>query len=79
MSGLRFLGLGECLLRKIDVLEDQRISTEELEKQMQKDVDDGLKPFVIVGTLGEFENGMFDMKDVDDWFRPRAFSCNVRR
>ena len=50
--GLRFLGLCECPFRKIDVDENQRISTDELKEQMLLDVDMGLTPFLVIGCAG---------------------------
>merc|ERR1719369_1117079 len=58
--GLRFLGLGECIFRKIGVLDDHSISTYELEKQMLKDAEEGLTPFIVVGILGTTCCGAID-------------------
>jgi len=59
-KGLRFLGLGECIFRKIGVLDDHSISTYELEKQMLKDAEEGLIPFIVVGILGTTCCGAID-------------------
>lgn len=59
-KGLRFLGLCECPYRKIDVDENQRILTDELEKQMLLDVDMGLTPFLVIGCAGTTNTGAID-------------------
>jgi len=59
-NGLRFLGLGECVYRRISVDDDYRIRTDELEKQMCQDVEEGLQPFFLLGNFGTTGSGAID-------------------
>ena len=76
LKALRFLGLGECVVRKIITGKDQRISTDELRRQMEEDVSRGLAPFVVIGSLGTTATGAIDdmstlsalARRLDAWF-----------
>jgi len=54
------LGLGEDSLRKISVNGSHQINVDELEKVIQKDLEDGYAPFCIVGNVGAPNTGAID-------------------
>ena len=59
-KGLRIIGIPNTRIRKIPCLSDFTINTELLEEQIIKDKEDGLIPFVIIGTAGTTNTGSID-------------------
>jgi len=49
---VKIAGLGAESLRKIDVDENFALIPESLEKKIQSDIDDGIKPLCVIATLG---------------------------
>lgn len=59
-KGLRMIGFRKDQIRIIESDDDFKIRTDLLEEQIIKDINDGLKPFVVVGTLGTTNTGSID-------------------
>lgn len=60
-------GFGLNNIRWIDVNKDQQMNTAELDAQIKKDKENGLFPFVVVGTAGMMSNGVVDpLEDISD-------------
>ncbi|MDX5337917.1 MAG: aminotransferase class V-fold PLP-dependent enzyme [Cyclobacteriaceae bacterium] len=57
------IGLGTDAVRKIGVNEHYEMKVNELEQQIQKDIQDGLLPFALVGTSGTVNTGAIDPMD----------------
>ncbi len=57
---VELLGIGREGLRKIEVDRNFRIVLDELEAQIRKDLDSGLKPFCVVGQAGTVNTGAVD-------------------
>ena len=57
------IGLGTDAVRKIGVNEHYEMNVDELEQQIQKDIQDGLLPFALVGTSGTVNTGAIDPMD----------------
>lgn len=59
------IGLGTDSVRKIGVNANYEMKVEELEQQIQKDIQEGLLPFAVVGTSGTVNTGAIDpMEDL---------------
>ena len=54
------IGLGTDSVRKIGVNANYEMKVDELEEQIQKDIQEGLLPFAIVGTSGTVNTGAID-------------------
>jgi len=69
-------GNGTDSVRWIDVDSDLKMNTERLRNQIKQDIEDGYKPFMIVGTAGTVGTGTIDLlpeinkicRDFDLWF-----------
>ena len=59
-KALNITGLHEAVIRKISVTEKFRINTNELEQQIKKDKDAGLKPFLVIASAGTTDTGAID-------------------
>lgn len=59
-KALRIAGLGEAILRQIPMDDRFKIKTDALEAQIKKDVQAGLEPFLIVGSVGTTDTGAID-------------------
>jgi len=76
----RTVGLGVNAVKKIPVNEDLTMNVEALREQVKKDIDDGLQPFMVVGTAGTTGAGAFDdldkiaevCKEFNLWFHADA-------
>ncbi|WP_428486036.1 pyridoxal phosphate-dependent decarboxylase family protein [Rhodopila sp.] len=53
-------GLGREALRLIACDDDGRMRLDELVRRVQQDLDDGLRPFLVVGTAGTVDTGAVD-------------------
>ena len=62
-KALRIAGLGEAQLRLIDLDERFRMKPDSLQEQIQRDKADGLRPFMIVASLGSTDTGAVDPID----------------
>lgn len=59
-KGLRIIGIPDSRIRKIPTNSDFQMRTEELEAQIQTDIENGLIPFVVIGTAGTTNTGSID-------------------
>lgn len=59
-KGLMLMGLRRDQMRMIPSDEEFRIDTDILEKTIKEDIGKGLKPFLIIGTLGTTNTGSID-------------------
>lgn len=62
-KALRIAGLGECIVRRIEVDERWRMRPEALESAVKADVADDLRPWLVVATAGAIETGAVDPLD----------------
>jgi aromatic-L-amino-acid decarboxylase len=59
-KALRIAGLGECILRMVPVDDRFRMDPAALQKQIQADKAENLKPFLIVASAGTTDTGAVD-------------------
>lgn len=59
-KAIRIAGIGDAGLRKIPVTADQALDPEALEQAIEADQKEGLKPFMVVATLGTTGAGGLD-------------------
>jgi aromatic-L-amino-acid decarboxylase len=59
-KGVKVMGLGTNRLRHIEVDENFAMQPELLEKQIQADLEDGLKPFFVCATIGTTSSNAVD-------------------
>lgn len=59
-KALKIIGLEDCIVRKISLDEHFRISINDLEEQLKIDVQEGLKPFLLVANAGSTDVGAVD-------------------
>jgi glutamate/tyrosine decarboxylase-like PLP-dependent enzyme len=59
-KAIRIAGLGESVLRYIELDETFRMDTEVLEKQIASDIAAGLKPWLVIGSAGTTDTGAID-------------------
>ena len=62
-KSIQLLGIGTDYLRKIKTNEAFQIDLDELKTQIERDIDQGLVPFCIVGTSGTVNTGAIDDLD----------------
>lgn len=62
-KALRILGLDECMWRHIPVNAAYQLDVEALDIQLQRDIKDGLTPFMIVASIGTTDVGSVDPID----------------
>lgn len=55
-----FMGIGRKQIRYIAADEEGRMDVEDLGRSIEKDLEEGLKPFLIIGTAGTTVMGAFD-------------------
>ena len=75
-KGLRIIGISDKRIRVIPTDQHFRMDMAELEKAVQKDVEDGYIPFAVIGTAGTTNTGSIDpleeiaaiCKKYDMWF-----------
>ena len=75
-KGLLVAGMGECVIRKVDVDEGYRMRPEALAECIEKDRQEGLLPWLVVGSTGTTDLGNVDPLDAiadvaeknDIWF-----------
>ena len=58
-KALNVVGMRECVLRKIPVDSYKRMDVSVLEETLEEDVRSGLRPFLVVGTVGSTPTGDF--------------------
>jgi aromatic-L-amino-acid decarboxylase len=59
-KAIRIAGLGECVIRHLQLDEGYRIKAAELEKQIVEDKQQGLIPFLVVASAGTTDTGSVD-------------------
>ena len=59
-KGLRIIGIPNTRIRKIPTNSNFQLKTDLLESQIQKDLENGLLPFVVIGTAGTTNTGSID-------------------
>ena len=59
-KGIRIAGIGSANLRKIATGEAHQMDLEALERQIQADIQAGLRPFFLSATVGSTSSGAFD-------------------
>ena len=59
-KGIRVAGLGECIIRYVAIDERFRIDPDDLERQILKDKEAGLNPFLVVASAGTTDVGAID-------------------
>lgn len=60
LKSLRVAGLGECVLRMIDMDDHYRIDVSKLREQIEIDLKAGLKPFILFANAGSTDVGAVD-------------------
>jgi aromatic-L-amino-acid decarboxylase len=60
VKGLRIAGMKECIVRHIQLDQNYRMRTDELEAAIQDDQQAGLLPWLVVATAGTTETGAVD-------------------
>lgn len=59
-KALRIIGLEDIIIRYIPLDDCFRMKPAELARQVQSDVDEGLSPFMVIGTAGTTDTGAVD-------------------
>lgn len=75
-KAIRVAGLGECVIRYVDLDERFRMMPEDLAAKIEEDRADGLNPFLVVASAGTTDVGAIDplpeigaiAKDADCWY-----------
>lgn len=62
-KAIRIAGLGDAVIRYVPMDERYRMIPPALERQLVKDVDDGLQPFLIIASAGTTDVGAIDPLD----------------
>lgn len=60
LKALKITGLEECIIRIIDLDDHYRMQTKMLEDQLGKDLQAGLRPFLLIGNAGSTDVGAVD-------------------
>lgn len=59
-KAIRIAGLGECIYRNVPLEDNHHINTKFLLDQIQEDKENGLRPFLIIGSAGTTDTGVID-------------------
>ncbi len=62
-KAINIVGLEECILRRISLDQSYRLSASELKNQIDKDIEAGLNPFLVIGNAGSTDVGAIDPLD----------------
>jgi aromatic-L-amino-acid/L-tryptophan decarboxylase len=62
-KALRIAGLGEAQLRELNVDDQFKMDTTQLKNQIENDLDNGLTPFLVIGSAGSTDTGAIDPLD----------------
>ncbi len=79
-KAIRIAGLAEAPRRIVAMDQDYRMDTDDLQKLMEKDASNGIKPFLVVASVGSTDTGAIDpleniavlCKTYDSWFHVDA-------
>src|SRR5690606_34003049 len=59
-KAIHILGLQECVLRTISLDEHLKLSAKHLEEQIERDIRNGLEPFLVIANAGSTDVGAID-------------------
>ena len=59
-KAINIVGLEECVVRQIPVDRNYRLSASEFKAQIEKDIEEGLNPFLIIANAGSTDVGAID-------------------
>lgn len=59
-KAIRIAGLGECVIRHVKIDERYRIDADALCEQIEQDLSEGLRPFLVVASAGTTDVGAID-------------------
>ena len=62
-KALRIVGMAEAQVQYIAITPDMKMDPQALDQQIQKDIQNGLRPFLIVGSAGTTNTGVIDPLD----------------
>ncbi len=62
-KALRIIGLEDVIIRYISLDKNHKIKTDSLEELIEKDISEGLQPFLVVATAGTTDTGAVDPID----------------
>ncbi|MEO5967863.1 MAG: aminotransferase class V-fold PLP-dependent enzyme [Ferruginibacter sp.] len=62
-KALRIIGLEDVIIRYVSLDSNHKIKTDSLEELIQKDIAEGLQPFLVVATAGTTDTGSVDPID----------------
>ena len=62
-KAIRIIGLNDAVIRIIDLDENHRIDTKDLNKKIENDKESGLNPFLIIASAGTTDTGAIDPLD----------------
>ena len=62
-KALHVAGVGECVLRKVDVDDGLRMNPDALKQQVREDLGNGLRPWFVAATAGTTDTGATDPLD----------------
>ncbi len=62
-KALRIIGLGDVIVRKVELDEFHRINTEKLDHLIKTDFNSGLNPFLVIASAGTTDTGAIDPLD----------------
>lgn len=62
-KSLRIIGLEDVILHYVNLDDHYKMDTMDLEKQIQKDISQGLSPFLVIGSAGTTDVGAIDPLD----------------
>lgn len=62
-KALTIAGMGECIVRRIDMDDRFRMLTGHLQQQIERDLAEGLQPWLVVGSAGTTDTGAIDPLD----------------
>ena len=62
-KAIRIAGLGECKLHYLDLDEEHRIKPASLAEAIEKDKQDGLRPWLVIASAGTTDTGAIDPLD----------------
>lgn len=62
-KSIRITGLKECVYRNIDLDDHFKLDADKLDEQIQADIKNGLKPFLVIASAGTTNCGVIDPLD----------------
>lgn len=62
-KAIRIIGLNDSIIRIVDLDENHRIDTNDLNQKIKKDKENGLSPFLVIASAGTTDTGAIDPLD----------------